>query len=125
MVPSRDSIVAIAHQNSLDRSQVACNSSTFPSTNSSRSINLLGLLSCYQYLASPMANPNQQVTHVLSNEQYEANKARISQLKEYVNAFEIQNEVGHETFVMMQQELERRVREGERAQYVHNTLCVC
>lgn len=65
-----------------------------------------------------MANPGQEMSQVLTTEQYEANKHKIARMKEYLQAFELSNEAGHDTYKDMQQELQRRITEGERAQYV-------
>jgi hypothetical protein len=65
-----------------------------------------------------MANRNQQVTHIYDLEQYEANKIQIAKMKEWLRTYESQNEIGFEGFKVLQEDLERRIREGEEARSV-------
>lgn len=60
-----------------------------------------------------MANPNQDMSNILTTEQYEANKLKIAQMKEHLRAYELSNEAGHQGFQKVQQELDRRITEGD------------
>jgi hypothetical protein len=66
--------------------------------------------------------PADTTSVIIGDELYNSNQSRINQIQAYLNAWNAMNETGKRNYEQIQNDLAKKIQEGEEAKYVYFLL---